>query len=577
VDWLLVSLALLVTLVIVLAVRWTLGRIEIQLKQQTAESLQTLVGTTREGIELWLSSVKNQVSVLARRPELVSAIQSQSAFPLEPSVLRSTPAIRDLRHFLAPVLEIYQFSDFAVVTPDGVQIAGQTAEQLGLKLPASVGMRPINSALNGEESVTLFAGEASEAQTSLIIAAPVRDSANRTIAAFVLFLDPLEDFRNMTLLGRPGTSGETYVFDRYGRVLTGSRFGTATRGKIYLREGAIDLKHSTSSAITSAAPLTRMARSALAGKAGIDIEGYRDYRGMYVLGAWSWERDLDIGIAAEIDRSEALAPYRIIRTLTLSMLLAIGVSFLTLLAMLIQRGRILASNYAFQQAAKARQDTMAIVSHDLRAPLNNVLLCANMISATETDRTKLNRFTAMITRSGRRMEKLIADLLDVSEIEAGRLKVVKKQCEVGALLDPVRDTFSENAKSKTIEFTVVSPENVPQIHVDQDRIIQVLSNLVGNALKFTPKNGKVSLNVEVFPTEVRFEIRDTGPGISEDELPHIFEQFWKAKGSEKMGRGLGLYIAKMLVDYHGGRIWAETTRHSGSSFFFTIPYKAPSS
>jgi signal transduction histidine kinase len=575
-DWLLVSLVLLITLVIFLAVTWTLGRIELQLKQQTAESLQTLVATTREGIELWVNSVKNQVSVLVRRPELVSAIQSQLKYPLEPSTLRSTSASRDLRRFLDPVLQIYQYSDFAVVTPDGVQIAGQDGDQLGSKLPANVDMRPIHSALKGEASITLFAGEVLDVQRSLIAAAPVRDGTNRIIAAFVLFLNPSEELKNMTLLGRPGKSGETYVFGRSGRLLTGSRFGTATQEKIYLREGTVDDDHSPSSGPSSTAPFTKMAQSALAGNAGVDVEGYRDYRGVYVLGAWSWERGLDIGIAAEIDRSEALAPYRGIRTLTLLMLLAIAISFLVLLTMLIQRARILASNYAFQQAAKARKDTMAIVSHDLRAPLNNVLLCSNMISAPGTDRTTLDRLTAMITRSGRQMEKLIADLLDVSEMEAGRLKVVKKDCEVAALLDTVRDTFSENAKSKMIEFAIACPKNTPQIFVDSDRIVQVLSNLVGNAIKFTPKNGKVSLNVEVFPAEVRFEIRDTGPGISEDELPHIFEQFWRAKGSERKGKGLGLYIAKMLVEYHGGKIWVETTPKTGSTFFFTIPHKSRS-
>ena len=119
----------------------------------------------------------------------------------------------------------------------------------------------------------------------------------------------------------------------------------------------------------------------------MDVEGYLDYRGIYVFGAWDWDPVLSVGIATEIDRSEALAPYRSIRALTLLMLAAIGGTFAVLLAGIKHRNRILSSNYAFQQAIKARQETLAVVSHDLRAPLNNVLLCSSMISNTNLIRT----------------------------------------------------------------------------------------------------------------------------------------------------------------------------------------------
>jgi signal transduction histidine kinase len=170
------------------------------------------------------------------------------------------------------------------------------------------------------------------------------------------------------------------------------------------------------------------------------------------------------------------------------------------------------------------------------------------------------------------MEKLIADLLDVSEMERGHLKIDKKQCDIRSLLDPVTDTFAGNAKSKAIDLTITCPQDVRPICADPDRVVQVLSNLVGNALKFTPENGKVSVDVCALPGEARFSVRDTGPGMSDEDLPHLFEQFWKANGHGKMGKGLGLYIAKMIVEDHGGRIWAERGTSGGSAFFFTIPY-----
>jgi signal transduction histidine kinase len=266
-----------------------------------------------------------------------------------------------------------------------------------------------------------------------------------------------------------------------------------------------------------------------------------------------------------------LAPYRSIRTMTLLMLSLVVMSLLALLAAIIQRGRVLASNYGFREAVKARQDTLAIVSHDLRAPLNNVLLCANMISS-QTDALQLDRLTSIIKRSTGQMNKLITDLLDVSEMERGRLSIERAPCLIPTLLDAVIDTFAEEAKSKHIELVASSPPSAPIIDVDPHRIVQVLSNLVGNALKFTPAKGRVSVDVVVLPREVRFEIRDTGPGIPERELPFVFEQFWRAKASKKGGKGLGLYIAKMIVERHGGRIWAESRKGLGSAFFFTIPY-----
>src|SRR6185369_15311862 len=136
---------------------------------------------------------------------------------------------------------------------------------------------------------------------------------------------------------------------------------------------------------------------------------------------------------------------------------------------------------------------LAVVSHDLRAPLNNVLLCSNLISKSVGDSVAVERFVGMINRTSRQMEKLISDLLDVSEMEMGRVRIEKRSCDIRSVIDPVRDIFAE--QSKSIQFDVSCPVAVPELMIDPDRMIQVMSNLVGNALKFTPSGGRVSLNV----------------------------------------------------------------------------------
>jgi len=554
-DALLAALAVLVGLSITLAVYWTLVRIEAQLKQQMSHSLQTVVATTREGVGVWVDSIKERVSIIGRRSEVISDVEAQ--LKTEHEHLRGTRPLRDLQRFMSPVFDGYKY-DFSVVAPDWIQIASQNDKDVGKKLPRNMDQWPIESALKGQTSVGLsyLAGS----NPALTVAAPIRDSTNQIIAALVFYLDPKQDLNVLTHVGRIGNTGETYIFDRSGHMLTTSRFQTDRT--LYVRD--------ESAGSDIGAPLTKMAQSALSGNSGVDVEGYPDYRAMYVFGAWDWDPVLSVGIATEIDRSEALTPYRSIRALTLLMLAAIGGTFAVLLAGFKRRNRILSSNYAFQEAIKARQETLAVVSHDLRAPLNNVLLCSSMISNTNLD-PNVSKLTGMIDRSSRQMEKLISDLQDVSEMEMGRLTIEKKQFEIPSLLESIRDTFAQAARSKSIELEIAHPDKIPRLHADPDRIIQVLSNLVGNALKFTPNGGKIAVRVSVFPREVRFEVQDTGPGIAEESRSRVFEQFWKTKTSGKRGRGLGLYIAKMIVERHGGKIWVESDGRTGSTFFFTIP------
>jgi signal transduction histidine kinase len=133
--------------------------------------------------------------------------------------------------------------------------------------------------------------------------------------------------------------------------------------------------------------------------------------------------------------------------------------------------------------------------------------------------------------------------------------------------------FSESARAQGIQLSVAYPADAPLLPADPDRIVQVLSNLVGNALKFTPAGGEVAVAAAVLPREIRFSVRDTGPGIPEEARSHVFEQFWKTKASGRKGKGLGLYIAKMIVERHSGRIWVQSDGRTGSVFHFTIPFE----
>ena len=228
-----------------------------------------------------------------------------------------------------------------------------------------------------------------------------------------------------------------------------------------------------------------------------------------------------------------------------------------------------------QQATRARDDVLAVVAHDLRNPLNTVSMAVSlMLESTPVDRVQERRQVEIVRRATDRMNRMIQDLLDVKRMESGRLALdARPESPVGLINDTI-DMLRPLAAGSTIRLEANVEEGLPQVLADSARIQQVLSNLVGNAVKFTPRNGRISITAEPAEGEVRFGVIDTGPGIPAEQLPHIFGRFWQAKASDRRGIGLGLAIAKGIVEAHSGKIWVESHVGLGSTFYFTLPTTA---
>jgi signal transduction histidine kinase len=223
-----------------------------------------------------------------------------------------------------------------------------------------------------------------------------------------------------------------------------------------------------------------------------------------------------------------------------------------------------------RRAIDAREEVLKIVSHDLRNPLNTISMSAGLMLEVALPEEQRIKQLSMIKRAGERMNRLIQDLLDVAKLEAGRLGVDPRPTEVAPIVAEAMDMLRPIASEKAIRLDVVVADGLPMITADAGRVLQVLSNLVGNAIKFTPADGRVSIRVEPFAGSVRFCVADTGPGIPPEQLPHIFGQFWQADQSDRRGIGLGLAIAKGIVEAHGGRISVESRLDEGTSFYFTL-------
>jgi signal transduction histidine kinase len=218
---------------------------------------------------------------------------------------------------------------------------------------------------------------------------------------------------------------------------------------------------------------------------------------------------------------------------------------------------------------------MAVVSHDLRNPLATVQMAVSFMldeivpndAAHEPERTQLNA----IHRSADRMNKLIQDLLNVAAIDAGQLAVKRSPLAVDDLMNDALELLRPLAAAKRIALVADVPPNLPRVVADRERVLQVFSNLGGNAIKFTPEDGRIEIRATPRDETVEFAVRDTGPGIPPEDLPHIFDRFWQAKKTARGGVGLGLAIAKGIVETHGGRIRIESELGHGACFAFTLP------
>ena len=238
-----------------------------------------------------------------------------------------------------------------------------------------------------------------------------------------------------------------------------------------------------------------------------------------------------------------------------------------------------------QESVRAREDLLAIVSHDLRNPLGVVLASSALLLKSSLPpeppgkEGRARRQIEAIERAGNRMNRLIRDLLDFAAIQAGHLSVSSHPREVGTLIREVLDALEPLAAAKTIKLVDGTPQSAGlTISCDHDRVIQLFSNVVGNAVKFTPEGGTVVLRAEPDDAMVRFAVADNGPGIALEELPYVFDRYYQARRRNRDGIGLGLSIARGIVDAHGGRIWVESPTAArdgeakgGTTFFFTLP------
>jgi signal transduction histidine kinase len=227
---------------------------------------------------------------------------------------------------------------------------------------------------------------------------------------------------------------------------------------------------------------------------------------------------------------------------------------------------------------RLREELLAIVSHDLRNPLSTISTVAALLTkaeATETSAARTREHAGRLRRSVQRMERLISDLLAFASIGSGHLTIELQPVSVADLLKEAAEAIGPAAQERRVIITVADTTPEVGVSCDKERILQVLGNLLGNAIKFSPPEGVVRLGSRrASEGELELSVSDRGPGIAPEALTQIFERSWQGNETGRERTGLGLYIAKGIVEAHGGRLWADSAPGQGSTFRFVLPLRA---
>jgi len=270
-----------------------------------------------------------------------------------------------------------------------------------------------------------------------------------------------------------------------------------------------------------------------------------------------------------------LIMYQDLGNVAFSLLAVAAVLAVTRLARREQRARA-----AAEAAVRSRDQVVSIVSHDLRNPLNTVSMAASILLAVPPageEWVATRNQIEIIKRGSDRMNRMIRDLLDVARIESGRLAIERAPVAVESLMDEVATMLRPDVERRGQRLDRRVTAGLPAVSADRDRLLQVFSNLVDNAVKFTAAGGTITVAAEADNRAVRFCVSDTGSGIPPEQLPHLFDRFWQATRTDRRGIGLGLSIVKALVEAHSGHMAVESVPGQGTTFRFSVPVAAPES
>jgi len=651
-------------------------RIETTARAVASNVLTTVVDVTHQAIRSWIKEQTSEALIWAEHPKMRRFAAELLATSPTAENLKTIHLQAQLRAWLNPVLKAKQFRGYFVIAPDGTNLASTRDANLGIPnlLLAEEGF--LEKVWSGKTAVSLplssdvplrdANGTMVEGAATMFAAAPITNAEGDTIAILTFRIDPKTDFTAILQSGRIGDIGETYAFDNNGRMISESRFrsqlvdiglmepGPYTQSAIEVRDPGENLVERETPAPVgdhSTLPLTKMARSAIAGQSDVDVSGYRDYRGVPVIGAWIWDGGLRVGITSEIDVEEAYAPTNANKRTILYSTVALILMVLGL-AMVITRSL---EHKKSQRSLSERSDllrsfldnisqgvvmfdrdrnlvawnkqyltvfpifegklSVGMPNWDMSYMLAKAGVYGDGDPKTITDerieflwanthsRSDLWTFGTRIydvITSRTELGEMVISYTDVTDRRLAEDKVSEQRDELGRLnqqkarLLLIISHDLRNPFTALIGYTDLLSRNSQDMNRSQITDIcgsineagdvtafcdphmtnTVLRNLIGNALKFTPDSGTVTVSAHCHNDCAEIRVTDTGVGMSEEQIDKLFKletQRSTAGTRGERGTGLGLLICKDFVEKQDGTLSVESTIGEGSTFSFTLP------
>lgn len=550
-------------------------------------SIETVKNTTEFSLKNWKEEVLFALDYWSKSEEVNEAIKSVSR--------RDENVQNSLNNFMKPVLDSYHFRHYYIVDNNFKTIYSNNDYNINNLHFVKKDSFAVSKLFFGNGTITSPV-EMGGNLTSIFLVSNIQDELGYVRGYLIFEVDPFEHYAKIFEKGRIGESGETYAVNSEGIMASNSRFDAELKriGLISQSQNSIlnipikNYKDST---------YTLSAKEALAGNSGFNIEGYPDYRGVSVVGVWSWNEEFNIGVISEIDTAEAFASYYISRNIVIlfgasAYLLFVFFVLITMKKnkLLIQERKDLADlNLTLEDRVKdgvkeaevanrAKSDFLAVMSHEIRTPMNAIIGYSELLGKSNLgDEEK--EYANSIENSGRVLLGLINDILDFSKIESGEFEVINDNFELNSLVNDVQDIFFHRITEKGLSFLINVDQNIEKAYFgDKNRITQVLINLIGNSVKFTDR-GSISLDISLDKHDevyhfLSFKVSDTGVGIDEESQKSLFKPFVQADSTSSRnfeGTGLGLTISKRIIEIMGGKINFTSIVGQGTSFEFVFP------
>jgi signal transduction histidine kinase/DNA-binding response OmpR family regulator len=577
--------------------RSNLQRLQVQMANRQASSVKEF--------EDWMDQRIRQTQSWSTRPDVRELTKALLALERPtPEQLANHPLQVAFRQKFAVAQGRQGLQGYFIISPQGISLGSLGNDNIGSPnllwkepefvqamrlqdaalspfMTSDVDLQNIGVLLEGK-SVTMFIG------------VPIYLDSGEPAAYFTIRV-PVVGLLGLQGRARFRETGISYMVDNFGRLhadrawlnLDLAHYGLGSeifRGRPYLfarDPGENLLVNPGHKGERSEFHLTRSAEGLRHGDGSLLVP-YRDHRGVPVVGSWTWSSKLGLGVITEISAREAFAPVALARQHVLigAMLLAAGAVLLLLFNLHRSSQRLKAALAKAESASRAKGAFLANMSHEIRTPLNAVLGIAHLLGGTELKPSQ-REYLQMISSSGQALLRILNDILDYSKVEAGKLDLVQAEFALNDIIDTLASIMAVNAAPKDLELVIgIEPSVPPHLSGDSHRLLQILVNLIGNAIKFT-QEGEVVLTVSVVSRDnglakLRFEVQDTGVGIAPDKRAQLFAPFMQADAHIARsfgGTGLGLAICKRLVGLMQGEIGVDSVEGKGSTFWFTVPLK----